>query len=61
MEDFDPETLTGNTPCPTYSKNKIALILDVENSILNELITSDKHKNFLLGFKFRGGYFNKWK
>ena len=50
MEPFDPETPTGDTPFPTYSRNKIGLILDVENNILNQLISSDKEKNFLLNF-----------
>ena len=48
MEDL--EIIDGDTPSPTYSKNKIALILDVENSILNQLITLDNQKNFLLNF-----------
>ena len=51
MEQFGPETPTGDEPFPTtYSRNKIGLILDVENSILNQLISSDKEKNFLLNF-----------
>ena len=51
MEEIETETPIGDSDCsPPLSKKKIGLILDVESSILDQLLKFDDPNSFLLNF-----------